>query len=861
MKKFLILLLAVMLSGMAYSQYYLDIYGYVNMVDSNFIMPVPNQEVIITIDSTNTGYTFYDTVYTNDNGFYQDEVVPGQGVNYGFVTVRTLDPCLNAYQVQQQFFAPGVTLMQMDFYLCNTVPTCQAMFLYYNDPVSPFTYTFNDVSMGNYTDVLWSFGDSTYSAEPNPVHTYERPGVYTVCLTISGQDCSSTYCETLYVQNGGGGCENYFNWYPTDPNGTTIAFEGYLMNGQQALSYIWDFGDGNTGEGQYIEHAYEIGPNGNTYFLVTLTTVVSDSMGTSCTSTSWQEVYLYTQNYCYAYYYYYPDSTDIQTIHFQDMSYTANGTIPDSWNWDFGDSTFSNEQNPVHNYADTGAYYVCLTIYDSMENCTDTYCELVYVGTYPPWGCESYFTTFNQYGLTVDLQAWTMSPYQTEYTWEFGDGTTGTGQYVSHTFPNYGIFMVTLSSVDQTGCAWVSTQEVWLDSLYMGCNNYFYYEQSDSTTFTFTGQVYYNNGLIYPDSVTVYSWDFGDGTTGTGQTVTHYFQTNPSGVYTVCLTTTTSLPDGTTCTATTCQDIWVVQPNLSIYGYVYLGNNLSADYATVHLMTLDTLWQGVVEVATTSTSNNGWYEFQNVPLFNGRLYYVLAELTDSSAYAGEYLPTYYISALNWESADPILPLLNWTADVYMIPATAMGSGNGTITGSVNNLGARGTMEGVEVVLLDPQMNPYSYTRSDAQGNFQFDNLPMGSYIIHAEIMGIHTNEATVTLSESQPEVTVEIQVSGGEANVVFGIHEQKVTIEKVGDIYPNPVNANSRMDISMAEPTIVTISIFNQLGQLVQNTQADLATGTHTISIQTTTLQPGLYLLRISTEQGDLVAKRFVKAD
>ena len=40
------------------------------------------------------------------------------------------------------------------------------------------------------------------------------------------------------------------------------------------------------------------------------------------------------------------------------------------------------------------------------------------------------------------------------------------------------------------------------------------------------------------------------------------------------------------------------------------------------------------------------------------------------------------------------------------------------------------------------MNPIYYVRSDAQGNFTFDNLPYGTYVIHAEIMGIHTNQAT-----------------------------------------------------------------------------------------------------------------------
>ena len=52
-----------------------------------------------------------------------------------------------------------------------------------------------------------------------------------------------------------------------------------------------------------------------------------------------------------------------------------------------------------------------------------------------------------------------------------------------------------------------------------------------------------------------YSWDFGDGTTGTGQTATHSY--NASGSYRVCLTIT----DANGCTATDCQTVRVGNPN------------------------------------------------------------------------------------------------------------------------------------------------------------------------------------------------------------------------------------------------------------------------------------------------------------
>ncbi len=783
MKKILILLFAIVLSGAGYSQFYtLYINGYVTRVENNAIVPVANHEVFITVDSTNTGFSHQSVVLTDESGYYQEEVVPPYEVGFGLVTTMTYDSCTGNFQYNRQFFALGTILPSMDFMLCDGPPY-------------------------------------------------------------------------------GWGCDNYFYWYPADPSGTTITFEGYLMNGQLALSYEWDFGDSTYGSGQTVSHTYEIPPNGNAIYMVSLTTTSADTNGTTCTSTSMQEVWLFNQPECYAYFYYYPDSLDVRIIHFQDMSFTNNGSMPDSWFWDFGDGNTSILQNPVHTYADTGFYTVCLTISDSMGNCTNTYCEMVFTGIFPPppASCESYIAPQNQYGLTVEFQGWTNSMHPTEYTWEFGDGVTGTGQYVTHTYPSPGIYMVSLYTIDTTGCEWLSYMEVWVDTAWQECGNFFFYEQNDSTTFTFTGEAFFNNGTTTTN--VIFNWDFGDGTYGNGQTVTHTFQPDPVGIHNVCLTTVMMMPDYDSCLAVSCQEIWILPPSFSIYGHVFLSNNQVADYAEVHLMTMDTLWQNVIEVETVSLDSAGFYSFQEVPRFNTRLYFVQAELTEASAHFGEYLPTYATSSLNWETAMPVLPLMNWPMDMYMIPGMALNYGTGTITGTVSNLGTRNMLAGVEVILMDGQMNPHIYTRSDEAGNFTFSDLPYGTYIIHAEIMGIHTNQASVTLTEAKPEIAVEIQVSGSEANVVFGINERKVSIENAGMVYPNPVTSNSAIEISMSEPTMVELRVYNQLGQLVELNAITLSRGPHRVDIGAATLEPGLYLMRIYTAAGDVITRRFIKAE
>jgi PKD repeat protein len=187
-------------------------------------------------------------------------------------------------------------------------------------------------------------------------------------------------------------------------------------------------------------------------FMVGLTTMVTDPVNDSCLYTSYQEVRVDNQQCCYAYFTYYPDSLDVMTIHFQDMSYDPNGNPPDSWSWEFGDGTGSTLQNPVHTYADTGYYTVCLTVAIGMGQCTSTYCDQVITGyPPPPSDCESFIMPMNMYGLTVDFEGYTISQYETQYTWEFGDGETATGQFVTHTYPNPGSFITNFKPL-MPGC-------------------------------------------------------------------------------------------------------------------------------------------------------------------------------------------------------------------------------------------------------------------------------------------------------------------------------------------------------------------------------------------------------------------------
>ena len=245
------------------------------------------------------------------------------------------------------------------------------------------------------------------------------------------------------------------------------------------------------------------------------------------------------------------------TYSFTDTSTTASGNIT-TWFWTFGDQTApSTVQNPQHTYEVCGMYVVTLNIFTSTF-CSDSYSDTIYIssGFNPSWTYTVDTTNGN-----VDFQASPVSGLL-NYSWNFGDATTGTGAAPSHIYDSTGFYNVCLVVGDTGG--------VCVDTL---CTTIYVYIAPATCDATFT-----NNLLgVGNESFTAapfdlnwdYSWDFGDSSpAGNGFFTTHQYTT--SGTYTVCLT----INDSTTgCTSQFCDTVIIVIPATCIPSFTANGIN------------------------------------------------------------------------------------------------------------------------------------------------------------------------------------------------------------------------------------------------------------------------------------------------
>lgn len=122
------------------------------------------------------------------------------------------------------------------------------------------------------------------------------------------------------------------------------------------------------------------------------------------------------------------------------------------------------------------------------------------------------------------------------HAWDFGDGTTGTGATANHTYGAAGTYTVKLTVTDNQGATGSVTK-----SITVGTST----NQPPRAAFTQTCQRFWLwrwcdfNGTTSADpdgTITSYAWEFGDGTTGTGATIRHFY--NSGGAKTVKLTVT-----------------------------------------------------------------------------------------------------------------------------------------------------------------------------------------------------------------------------------------------------------------------------------------------------------------------------------
>ena len=406
-------------------------------------------------------------------------------------------------------------------YFIHAIPVLKSRFI--ANPSAgkaPLVVKFTDISTGNPETWNWDFGDGTTSTQPNPVHTYTAPGAFDVNLTVTNGMNKDTSVQTIVA--GGVPVTDFVADRTTVAVKAPVLFTDKTLNSPTAWS--WNFGDGVTTTEQNPTHAYLV----KGIYTVTLTTTNNNgedtekkvnyiTVGVVPVADFITEIPSFQQG------------TRTQYVRFIDTS----AGNPTSWFWDFGDGQNSSEQSPpLHLYNKDGTYTVSLTVKNVFGENTRIKTNLIMVREGPRVDFEADRTlvSVNQYVHFTDLS--TNSP--TDWKWDFGDGTSGTGQNPDHAYHQSGIYSVTLTASD------VYTSISHTKRNYITVVNTPHADFSADKTKGITPFTVKFNDLS-TGSPTQWAWNFGDGSTSSEQNPTHIFTTSGSSStsrYTVTLTAT-----------------------------------------------------------------------------------------------------------------------------------------------------------------------------------------------------------------------------------------------------------------------------------------------------------------------------------
>jgi len=394
----------------------------------------------------------------------------------------------------------------------------------------------------------WDFGDGAKATGVSVAHEFPEAGTYTVKLIVR-DDAGATdaYSKPVTV--------TLPNAFPEAAFSTQCQYNACQFNGSGSsdadgsiVAWNWKFGDGATGSGTQVSHQY--GAAGK----YTITLTVKDDDGASDAHSYTATVSMPNQS---------PSASFTLNCANLTCSVDAAGSSdPDgsisAWQWAFGDGATANGAVATHTYPGPGNYTITLTVKDNLGASATTSKSANAASPEPEPKPEpkpdpepdpdpnpaptpdpdnqapqaGFSTQCTDDRCTFDAGNSTDSDGKiVAYRWSFGDGHHGEGRTLLHAYEQAGQFQVTLTVEDDQG----ATDSAW------GYVEVALPEPAPTAEFTVACSdrsctLDAGSSTASAGAIASFDWAFGDGVTGTGQTVTHRYAED--GTYHVTLKVT-----------------------------------------------------------------------------------------------------------------------------------------------------------------------------------------------------------------------------------------------------------------------------------------------------------------------------------
>jgi PKD repeat protein len=293
------------------------------------------------------------------------------------------------------------------------------------------------------------------------------------------------------------------------------------------IAWTWEFGDGSFATGPEAAHAWDaIGA-----YRVTLR--IESETATAAASATIEVIDENTRSRPNADFRYSASRVEVgESVTFTDRS-TGN---PADLVWEFGDGTTASGPTVEHSWKTAGDYQVALTATNPLGSDTsDPVTITVYDRVEKPTAIIEAAASQASVNQTVTFAS-VSTGNPTSIEWDFDDGTGSRGERVSHAWSEPGTYTVTLEVSNSAGTS-EATVQVTVDERVVAPIARLV---ASATTVEENQPVRFTSLSI--NNPTRLTWDFGDGTTDTGSSVTHTY--TRAGRYTVTLRASNAAGEG-----------------------------------------------------------------------------------------------------------------------------------------------------------------------------------------------------------------------------------------------------------------------------------------------------------------------------
>ncbi|HYK92839.1 MAG TPA: PKD domain-containing protein [Thermoplasmata archaeon] len=367
----------------------------------------------------------------------------------------------------------------------------------------------------------WNFGDGSATVTTlNATHVYTLSGTYGASIkVVDSKGYSASGSVTIKVTSASALAASA-QATPSSGYAPLLATLASTVNGGVApYTYQWSFGDGTTSTAASPQHIFSApgvyGPS----------LTVTDSTGATATAQATVTVTAPTGHLTVTAS---ASPTSGTAPLAAQLSATATGgSAPYTTAWVFGDGSLGTGSPASHTFAVQGMYEATAFVTDATGRVGSAVVAVTVSGTVSH-ALQAIVTESPSSGspplaINASLSAIGGTAPYPKVSWSFGDGATGTGPVVAHTYATLGTYTLTATVTDSLGASAAATAVVKVAGVVLSITTN---RTSGDAPFSVSAAATEVGGTGVYNPV---QWAWGDGTTSTGSTANHTYAANVTG--------------------------------------------------------------------------------------------------------------------------------------------------------------------------------------------------------------------------------------------------------------------------------------------------------------------------------------------